>query len=97
MEIVFLEGVLALLVMCQIRCCPAAMKRDRAVGKRSQLKNAVYNNYVAFKGTKLPLLYSGSERNLKQSIFFYVELLQCMKIIEIKSKWEILDTHENGI
>lgn len=52
---------------------------------------------IAFKGTKLSLLYSGSEINLKQSIFFNVELWKCMKIIEIKSKWEILDTDENGV
>lgn len=80
--------------MCQIRCRPAEMKWDRAVGKRSQLKNAVYHNCIAFKGTKLSPLYSGSERNLKQSNFFYVELLQCVKIVEIKPKREILDTDE---
>ena len=43
------------------RRCPTETKWDGAGGKRSQVKKAVYNNCVAFKGTKLPLPCRDSE------------------------------------
>lgn len=70
------------------------------MGQGSQNKETAENsvcNCKAFKGSKLPLLCSCSEMNLKQSMGFYRELLKCMTIGEMKSKWEILETEENGI